>query len=569
MARTHTGILKQTLQHSKRFQEIILVLIEYGLTDYFTVLRLDRRFRFIRRHLRKGPLSPPPDIPREKLIRMALERLGPTFIKLGQLLSNRPDILPPLLLHELSNLQDNVQPEKPEAIASIIEEEFGRPSADVFPVFDKIPAASASIAQVHRAQLPSGLEVALKIQRPDIAGTIAVDLDILTAIAYLVEHYIPQSRMFQPLELIREFRSNLTEELDFRKETASILEFRGRFADQAGIHIPMIFHDYCTERVICMEYIHGQKLSACLNGQMPADRGERVARNISNLLMQQIFVHGVFHADPHPGNILLLEDDSIAFLDFGIVGRLRPRDVRYLTWLLIGIINKDSAQVSEALLRLTASHERIHREDIDEEVFDIVERYVDIELEQLHTEALLNDLIQLAVSRGIQVPSSLLLFSKTILHLDGLIRGLAPRVNPMTIFKPFAAEQLSTRHQFSRIKRETMASGRDFIQLMQSLPRDTRELIETVKHGKLRMHFFVENLEPLRTSLDIISYRLIFGLLLASVIISSSVVIHANIPPLWNGVPLFGLIGYLISGLVSILYLGGLIIRHLHRLYKR
>ncbi|AFG37154.1 ABC1 kinase family protein [Spirochaeta africana] len=569
MSRKHAGILRQTFTHTRRFQEMVTILIRFGFTDYLTMMRLDRRFRFIRRLIARDGHSPPENTPREQLIRMALEELGPTFIKLGQLLSNRPDIIPPALLRELTRLQDSVPPVPFHQIADTISREFGRPCREVFAHLEAEPLASASIAQVHQARLPSGMQVAVKVQRPDIWDTMSIDLDILSALAHLVERYMPESRYFQPVELVREFSLRLQEEIDFRHECHNITRFHDMFPDTSRVRIPQVFTDYSTRRVLTMEYMPGHKLNAVLRGEAPRVDREAAARSITRLMLEQIFLHGFFHADPHPGNIMVGQDGRIGFLDFGLVGELRPRDTRYLTSVLVGTVHKDAAQLSEALLRITGAADRVLRENIEDDVYDIVERYVDLEMNEIQTDQLFNELIMVIINQGLTVPSSLLLFTKTLLLLDGLIRSLAPNLNPIQLFEPFVREYLVKRIGFDYLKRETLASGRDLAELARRWPRDTRELIELVKHGRLRMHFHVEGLEPVRATLDLVSYRLVFGLLLASVIISSAVVIHAGIPPLWHGIPVFGIFGFLGAGFVSIGYIGVLMVKFLRRLYRK
>ena len=569
MARVHTGILKQTLQHTKRFQEIVTVLIRYGFTDYLTVMKLDRRFRFIRRMINRGDNALPENLSHPQLIRTALEELGPTFIKLGQLLSNRPDIVPPDVLMELTSLQDDVAPVPTRVIKHIIAQEFDRPCEEVFSYFADDPIASASIAQVHRVNLSNGAPAAVKVQRPNIWHNMSIDLDILAGLAGLLEKYLPDSRFFQPVEIVKEFRSRLLEEIDFRHELNNIQRFHRMFHNDKRLKIPRVFLDYSTGRVLTMEYIHGQKMNRMQTLEGSREKRDQLSASLTQLMLEQIFTHGFFHADPHPGNILIMEDGTPCFLDFGLVGELRPRDKKYLSTILMATVHKDQAQLSEALLRITEAPDHVLREHIEDDVYDLLERYVDTELMQLQTEELLTQMIQVVVSRGLKVPTSLLLFTKTMLLLDGFIRSLSPQLNPLQLFEPFVTSYLAQKAGFSNFKHETIATSRDIALLLRNLPRDTRELTEMIKHGKLKMHFHVEGMEPMRNTLDAVSYRLVFGLLLASVIISSSLVIHAKIPPLWNGVPILGITGFVAAGAVGIGYIAVLTLRYLIHLYRK
>ncbi|THB65626.1 MAG: hypothetical protein D6B26_03620, partial [Spirochaetaceae bacterium] len=347
MRKKRTSLIKRTLAHSKRFQEIIAILIRYGFTDYITFAGLDVHFRFIRRRILKDPASPPENTPREQLVRMALEEMGPTFIKLGQLLSNRPDIVPPEMIQEFSRLQDTVQPIGLDKIEKVLAGEFKKPLTEIFSSFNPEPLASASIGQVHTAVLANGIPVAIKIQKPDITEKIEIDLDILHGIATLLQRNMPETKMFQPIELVNEFRSRLEEELDFKLEASHMEQFRELFIMDDNVKIPKVYHDYCTPRVLTMELLKGRKLASFFS--LPGTRqNQEIAQRLTNMMLSQVFEHGYFHADCHPGNILILDENVIGLLDYGLVSKLRPKEKRYLSEMLIASVHKDPARLSTA-----------------------------------------------------------------------------------------------------------------------------------------------------------------------------------------------------------------------------
>ncbi len=569
MRRKNTGLITKTIRHSKRFREIALVLIRYGFTDYLTVLGLDNHFRFIKKRIMDKSTLPPENLSREALTKQALEALGPTFVKLGQLLSNRPDLIPPALIKELVCLQDDVQTISATSVKKIVEREFKRPCNELFLEFDEQPIASASIAQVHRVRLPNGMPAVVKIQRPDIWDNMEIDLDILHGMAMLAEKNIPDARFLQPVQLVQEFRKRLLEETDFHLEARNMQRFRELFSGRNELAIPKVYPAYSTKHILCMEMMQGEKLSTVLTQEKHPEKQQAIAQSLTNLMLEQIFVHGYFHADSHPGNILILENNRIGFLDFGMVGKLRPREKHYLSQMLAGIVHKDSARLSSAILSITGADNRLIREDIEDDVYDIVEYHIDLDMKQINTEQLFTELINLVVRKGIHVPANLLLFSKTILLLDGIIRRLAPNTNPLELFEPFVRSQISRAFSWDTIKREGMSASWDIMELLRHAPRDTREIISELKHGKIRIRFFVEGLDPLRETFTNISLRLVFGLLLASVIISSSVVIHAKIPPYWHDVPVLGILGFIIAGIISAGYILVLAFKFLRRLYRR
>ncbi|NBF39545.1 MAG: hypothetical protein GVY14_03945 [Spirochaetes bacterium] len=559
-------LLRQTFRHPRRIREIIATFVHHGLWDWLELLRLERFFPFIRRLPNWRGETPQNEQERWRSIRRALEDLGPTFIKLGQIVSNRTDLLPGGLVQELTHLQDDVPPFPSAAARRIIEEDLDLEVSEVFAQFTDTPQASASIAQVHRARLKDGTTVAVKVQRPDIEEIIATDVEIISALANVAERYIPRARLFSPVELVEEFRRTIELELNFITERENTDRFREMYHDGTNLYVPRTYRELSSPRVITMEYIHGARLS-----EVEADTTGRwdkthIARKAADMMLEQIYEKGFFHGDPHPGNVLILGSDTICLLDYGIMGRVRPRQREYLTEMMIGTVNRDPARVTDAMLRLThRGSEQVSVEALEEDIYDLIDHYADIAFGEIDINRFLTRLIQLVVRHGLRIPSNLMLISKTLLAIEGIGVNLSPQFDFLQVYQPFARKLVARRFEPKHLLDEAREVGQDFGGFMRDFPLDARDVLKQARGGKLKLGFRVTGLEPLRHTLDNISYRLVFGLLVASLLVSSSLVIQAGVPPLVGGVSMFGLVGYGIAGIISVGFLVAMAIQAFRR----
>lgn len=559
-------LLRQTLRHPRRIREIITTFVKHGLWDWLELLGLQRVFPFARRLPNWRGEAPRTEAERWRRLRNALEELGPTFIKLGQIVSNRTDLLPPELVKELTHLQDDVPPFPAHEAKRIVAEELGVDLDSVFASFDERPQASASVAQVHHATLRNGQEAAVKIQRPDIEEIIETDIEIVQSLAALTERYIPRARLFSPVELVEEFRRTINLELNFTTERENTDRFREMYHDGRNLYVPRTYRDLSSPRVITMEYIHGARFS-----EVVADKSGRwdkahIAKKAANLMLEQIYMNGFFHGDPHPGNILIIGDDTLCLLDYGIMGRVRPRQREHLIETMVGTVNRDPARVTEGVLRLTRpSSEHISVEALEDDIYELIDHYADIAFGEIDINQFFTQLIQLVVRHGLKIPSSLMLITKTLLSVEGLGVNLSPQFDFMQVFQPFARRLLARRFEPKHLWRETQEIGQDFGAFLRDFPMDARDVLKQAKGGKLRLGFRVTGLEPLRNTLDNISYRLVFGLLVASLLVSSSLVIQAEVPPVWRGVSAFGLVGYGLAGIISVGFLVAITVRMFRR----
>ena len=548
--------LKKTYAHTRRLQEIVSILIKYELTDYIKILRLDKSVKMFQQLAARQTVIANKKHTRWELIRMAIEELGPTFIKFGQLLSNRTDLVPPELITELVKLQDFVPPFPEEKVRKVLRKELKKPLDTLFLDFQTAPVASASIAQVHRAVLPTGQEVAVKIQRPGIERQIDIDLEILAALAKRIEKYIPDTRYLDPSGLVEEFRIQLKIELNFKRELLHIQKFENIFRGKTNkIRVPETYADYCTRRVLTMDFIEGTKVSTLKEQKAMSYDAKLIAQRIADLMMEQMFIHGFFHADPHPGNILIQENNVVCFLDFGMMGRVRPKEKEALTFMLLGMVNRDAEKVTKALLQITRRTVQIDLEELEVRVYDLLEEYIDLSLDDFDIGAMFMDLVTLLRNYGLIIPSNLLLLIKAIIAVEGIGLYLYPKFNLIRLFKPFSRRLIMEQFQPKRVVNELYELGLSYKALAEDFPKDMREILRQTRKGQLKMSFRIIGMESVRRTIDRVGYRLIYGLVLAALLVSSSLVIQADIPPRFREISIIGLAGFAVAGLLGIGFL--------------
>ncbi|MBN1837143.1 MAG: hypothetical protein JW820_14905 [Spirochaetales bacterium] len=531
----------------RRVREIAGILLKYGLGELAAMLLTSPRFRFMGRLLSRKNRKVARELDRWQRIRRALEELGPTFIKLGQILSSRRDLLPEGLVRELSKLQDEVPPFPFPLVRKIIEEETGRPAAEVFPGLEPRPEASASIAQVHRARLEDGSQVAVKVRRPDIQEQIEVDIQILERVADLAERTLPAARLFNPRRVVQEFKRQIGRELDLSVELLNIEKFRALMRDRSDLYVPCTYDQTSSEAVLVMEYVQGRRLGDILDDPGSVEDPGRIPSSLADLALEQIFGLGFFHADPHAGNIRVLEDGRICYLDFGIVGFLSEGQRELLNRLLYGISKGNARLLSRTLLQLTTPLQSIDPRALEIRVDELLETYLDLPLRHLDLSGIFTDLIDLVVSFRLQLPQNVNLMIKTLVLLEGIGRALDPGFMMIDRIRPYAAGFFLRRYAPGRLLERLSLFSLDAEDLLAELPIRTREVLSQLAEGEARVNIDFAGLDRFCFVLDAVSNRLVFGLILAALLVSSSLIVLAGIAPKWQGIPVIGLAGYLIA----------------------
>jgi ubiquinone biosynthesis protein len=543
-----TGDIGRTYRHMQRYRQILTVLFKYGFGDLVVALKIEQYLEIGLQMISSKRREKIETLSRAVRVRMVLEELGPTFLKMGQILSTRPDILPVEFMQELSKLQDEVPPFPYSEVQATIQKEFNKSVGQKFSSFDEQPLAAASIGQVHKAKMPDGKNVVVKIQRPGIQRTIKVDLEIMMHLAGLMELHLEGWDIQRPTRIVEEFARTLEKELDYTLEAAHMERFARQFEDEPAVYVPQVYREATTSRVLTMEHISGIKASDIDRLEKEGlDRSE-IARQGLILIMKQIFVHGFFHADPHPGNIFVLPDNVICYIDFGMMGRLDLETRERFADLIMSIVHRDEREATKVLLRLTLSEEEPNYPALQKDTAEFMDKHCYRPLKDVELGALLHQLLEMATRHRLGVPPDLFLMIKALSTVEGLGRILDPDLDVIEQATPFIKHIQLNRIHPRRIAKDMASSGTDLFHLLKDIPGEVRTILKLARQGKVKIEFEHRGLEPMIAANDRISNRLSFAVVLASLVIGSGLIVLSGIPPKWHEIPVIGLTGFLVAG---------------------
>ena len=541
----------QQYKNIKRYRQIIAVLFKYGFQDVLDRLRIYTYLGLGRRLILRKKVEI------EKLtyaqrIRLAMEELGPTFVKLGQILSMRPFLIPLELVEELAKLQDDVAPFSFEVVKKIVERELKVPLETNFYYFDPNPIASASLAQVHKAVTQNGDKVVVKVQRPDIKKIIDSDMSILKDLANLFDRYIPESKQYDPKGMIEELSKTFRREIDFKNEGRNIDIFAENFKEDKTVFVPKVFWDLSTNLILTMEFIDGVKIS---NLQEIERRGwdrKTIARNAGKAVFKQIFVDGFFHADPHPGNIFILENNVIAPVDYGMMGKLSETAMDEMSDLLIAIVTWDAKAVVKVYDKAGILGEGINLKALEADFNDFMYRYHKIPLARLDMKTIINDLFYIVHRYEIQVQSELMLLGRALSTYEEVARMLDPDFNFIHEAIPFVKQLAKRKYKPKVIFRDFLRGVHDLRDFLAGFPFELRRITQKIGRGELSFTLQHKGLEKLMLEIDRASNRISFSLVVAAIIVGSSLIMRMDVGPYLFGYPLLGIVGYILAGLLGV-----------------
>ncbi len=518
-------MLGKRLSNAQRIQEIFAALIRNGFDFIIKDLGM---FDLVGKIQKKKVMSDEEVLSKNigERVRITLEELGPTFIKLGQLASTRIDLFPQEIIRELAKLQDNVKPVPFEDIKKIIEEEFNIPLENLFSEFSRTPVASASIGQVHRAKLKTGEEVAIKVQRPNIENTIEKDLEILNDLAILIENRTDWGKNYRVYDIVKELSSSLRMELDYTREAKNAERCATKIKKLDYVKIPDVFWDYTTKRVLTMEFIHAQKLDAFIQAGASEDK-EKIAMNFAHCMFEQIFVGGFFHADPHPGNVFITADRKITLIDFGMVGRLSPQMKFDLASLLIALKDDDLEEITAIVTKIGQLSEETNRDRLLFDLDHLLAKYANVSLKKVNISELLNEVIRICYENQIRIPADLTLLAKTLLTMEGVLSRLHPDFVLMDLAEPFGRRLIRERYEPKAIIKNARSKFREIQNILNQFEVFLRSF---TKKGKLQVEMDLPDIQDLLHKMDRITNQLSFSIvLLAFSIMMSGLVIGAAI----------------------------------------
>jgi ubiquinone biosynthesis protein len=546
------GIIGRTYRHLNRYRQILAVLFKYGFGDLVETLKIEQYIEIGLQMISRKRRERLEKLNRAERVRMALEELGPTYIKLGQVLSTRPDLVSVEFINEFAKLQDNVPAVDFPEIQQTIEAEFQRPLEILFAEFDSEPLASASIGQVHRARLHGGDEVAVKVARPGIESIVEVDLEIMLHLATLAERHVEELSFQRPVRIVEEFARSIEKEMDYTIEAASMERVAAQFLNDGTIYVPKVFRDYSTRRVLTSEFIDGIKVSKiedlCNSGY---DCPLITARG-GDVVLKQIFSFGFFHADPHPGNIFVLPGNVICLLDFGMMGAVDRSTREIFVSLLDGIVRRDEPRTTQVLIRLADWDDEPDAVQLEKDVADFIAQHLYRPLKEIQLAKILQHMLDLATRHRMRIPPDIFLMVKALAQLEGVARCLNPEFDIVSAAAPFIREVRMARLAPGRLAGDAVRLMEQSYEFLSEFPKDLLELSRSLRQKKLSFNLILKDLDRMLATHDQISNRISFAIIIASLIIGSALIVISNMPPLFFGISVIGLAGFLAAGFLGI-----------------
>ena len=505
----------------KRYKEIAQVLYKYGRADLVTRAGLDTALAGDEPPpLEGGP--DPAELPRD------LERLGPAFVKLGQVLSTRADLLPPEYLHALARLQDQVEPFPFEQVERVVEEELSVRLSKAFDSFDQQPIAAASLGQVHRATLRSGRMVAVKVQRPDIRERVASDVQAMEDIAGFLDSHTQAGRRFAFADMVQEFRRTLWQELDYRREAHNLTRIGDNLARFPRIVVPAPVDDFTSTRVLTMDFIKGNKITSLSPLVRQELAGEELASELFRAYLHQIIIDGFFHADPHPGNVFLTDDGRVALLDLGMVSRLSPSRQDQLLKLLLAVSESNGDRAASLAMQIGEPHVDVDEAGLRRDVEDLVGAYRDAPLEELQVGRVVLEIVRAAGTRGVRLPAELTLLGKTLLNLDEVGRTLAPKFDVNRALTEGASDLMQQRMRQGVSASNIFTTALEAKEFIEHLPGRVNRLLDSVVNNELKVNVEVIDEGAVIEGLQKVANRITLGLLLAALIVGAAMLMRVE-----------------------------------------
>ena len=544
------GVFGRTYRHLNRYRQILAALFKYGFEDLVIRLNIDQYLELGRKMIRPRPAQPGARIERmtrAERVRLILEELGPTFVKFGQILATRPDLIPVDFIEEFARLQDEVPAFGENEVRRVVIQELGKPPEELFAGFDPVPVAAASIGQVHRATLPDGEPVAVKIQRPGIARTIEIDLEIMLHMATLAERHVAELALHRPVRIVEEFARTIEREIDYTIEAGNMRRMARLFLGDDTVFIPAVYHDYSSSRVLTSEYITGIKISKIDELDAAGLDRRLITRRGADLVLKQVFVHGFFHADPHPGNLFVLPGNVICLLDFGMTGTIDQQTREDFVDLVDAVVHRHEARATRVLLRITEWDQEPDRRRLERDVADFIGLHLYKPLKEIELGPLLNRLLELASQHRLRIPPPIFMMMKAISAVENVARRLDPDFDIFEQARPFIVHVKTSRYKPSRITGDLLNIGSALMEFSHQFPRDLLELARLLRQERLTVRVEPLGLDRILATHDQTSNRIAFAVIIAALLIGSALIVISNTPPLIWGISAIGLAGFLLA----------------------
>jgi len=546
------GVIGRTYRNLNRYRQILGVLIKYGFGDLIETLNIEQYIEIGLQMISKKRRERVEKSSRAERLRMAFEELGPTYIKLGQILSTRPDLVPLDIVHELSKLQDEVPPFPFKDARRIVESELREPLENTFAIFDETPLASASIGQVHRARYLDGEDVAVKVQRPGIQRLIDIDLEIMLHLATLAENHIQELSFHKPVKIVEEFAKTLERELDYTIEATSMERVSREFFHDPDVYIPKTYRETTTSRILTTELVQGIKVSKLDQLDQEGYDRKKITSRGAYVCLSQIFDHGFFHADPHPGNIFILPDNVICLLDFGMVGTIDRNTREDFVELVDSIVREDETRAAGCLLKITSWDEEPNMRSFEKDVAEFIGQHLYKPLKEIELGKLLQHLLELAARYRLRIYPDIFLMMKALSTVESVACMLDPDFDMLQHAEPFIKKVKLQRFSPKRLESDVLSLTSQMFTFLKDFPKDLLEITRLIRQRKLSFSHELQGLDQMLSTHDQISNRISFSIIIAALIIGSALIVISKTPPLFYGISLIGIIGFLAAAIMGI-----------------
>ena len=538
----------------KRYNQIIWVLFKYGFEDLVAYMDEKKRFRFFLKLIPSSVYKQSRHLSKWEKMRLVCEELGPTFVKFGQIISNRADILPLDLIKELEKLQDSVPPLPGKMMSEFLEKELNKKTTELFEWFEPEAFASASMAQVHRATLKTGEKVVVKIQRPGIKEIIESDIKVMLYMAEIFSKRMPSLKSFDPIGLIKNFEKSVMEELDFVRESINIQRFHHNFSDDKSdkgfIHSPFIYPEFSNSKILTLEYIDGIKISDLNKLKERGLDTKIIADRLITSYFKQVFDYGFFHADPHPGNLLVLPGNVVCYIDYGMMGSVMRKDIEQLGSLFLAVKDKNAHKIIRAFQQISDTPTIKNMREMESDVNEFVQNFSVQSLHQNEMSTILLELKDIIVKHGLKMPTHFFLLGRSMVAIEGVVHQLDPELDMMKVVRPFLLRTVARNYNPFEFMKRALGSIHEMGMYMEEFPRDLKSAIRKINTGEIKVDLRHQGIDPLVHTINRVSKQIISAVIVSALIIGSSLLIASNIHPLWGETSAPGIIGFIIAGLI-------------------
>ncbi|WP_299124241.1 AarF/UbiB family protein [uncultured Winogradskyella sp.] len=537
-----------------RYNQIIKVLVKYGFDDLVFYMRKEKRYRFFQKFIPKASTKRALQHTKWEKMRLVCEELGPTFVKFGQIISNRPDLIPFDLVFELEKLQNNVPPIPKEQAKEIVETELKDKVENLFAWFEPTPFASASMAQVHKVTLLNGERIVLKIQRPGIRDIIFEDIKVMYHIAAILEKRIPSLKSFDPVGLVKNFEESILKELDFINESLNVQRFYNNIHNDTSkdqfASAPKVYQNYTTDKILALEFMSGIKINELTKLEESGVDVKNIGKRLAITYFKQIFEYGFFHADPHPGNLLVMPNNKICYLDFGMMGSILPRDIEIFGQLFMSILKKDVNRIIKVLQKLSTNASIPNMRDLEFDINEFVEKHYVRTVHKNEMSTILMELKDIIVAHGLKVPTYFYLFARSLVTIEGVIDKLNPDLKQFKMVKPYLVKSVSKNYNPLKMGEKVLHSMYELSNYMEDFPGDLKNAIRKINSGQVKVDLTHKGIDPMVHTLQRITKQLVSTFISVALVVGSTLLIVNSVTPLWKGTSVFGIIGIIIAAII-------------------